>query len=120
MATAAQITADQHTAAKRGLAAALTVLPHEDQDEFDILLACLRDEFEPANQHETFLVEQMAQSRWRLSRARRLEIAMFEQMLKGVIPADDDQRIASKLLNGGDRTLANIQRYATATDPISY
>src|SRR5438309_167428 len=120
MATAAQITADQHNAAKRGLAAALTVLPHEDQDEFDILLACLRDEFQPADQHESFLVEQMAQSRWRLGRARRLETAIFEQMLKGVIPADDDQRIASKLLNGGDRTLASIQRYATAAERSYY
>src|SRR5438874_2144942 len=77
-------------ATKHGLSGAFTVLPHEDQDEFDILLACLRDEFKPAGEHERFLVEQMAQSRWRLARARRLENAMFEQMLKGYIPADDD------------------------------
>src|SRR6516225_4096897 len=100
MATAAQISANQQNATlstgpktpegkaaaarnsiKHGLSGTFTVLPNEDQEEFDILLACLRDEFHPGNQHESFLVEQMAQSRWRLARARRLETAMFDQML---------------------------------------
>ncbi len=139
MATAAQITANQQNAAhstgpktpegkvaaarnatKHGLSGAFSVLPHEDQDEFDILLACLRDEFQPMNQHESFLVEQMAQSRWRLARARRLESAMFEQMLKGFVPEDDDQRIAAKLMSGGDHAMATIQRYATAAERSYY
>jgi hypothetical protein len=139
MATAAQITANQQNAShstgpktpegkvaaarnstKHGLSGAFTVLHHEDQEEFDILLACLRDEFYPGNQHESFLVEQMAQSRWRLARARRLENAMFERMLNGYIPADDDQRIAAKLLNGGDRALATIERYAAAAERSYY
>src|SRR5215469_8818090 len=132
MATAAQITANQHNASlstgprtpegkaaaarnatKHGLSGAFTVLPHEDQDEFNALLACLRDEFKPANQHEAFLVEQMAQSRWRLARAGRLETAMFDQMLLGEMnDTDPDQQIAAKLLTGSDRALATIQRYA--------
>jgi hypothetical protein len=135
MASIAQITANQHNASlftgpktpegkaaaarnatKHGLSGAFTVLPHEDQEEFDILLARFRDEFKPAGQHEAFLVEQMAQSRWRLARAHRLETAMFDQMLKGYIQADDDQRIAAKLMSGGDRSLATIQRYATAAE----
>ncbi len=139
MATIAQITANQHNASlstgpktpegkaaaarnavKHGLSGAFSVLPHEDQDEFDVLLACLRDEFHPANQHESFLVEQMAQSRWRLARARRLENAMFEQLLKGVLPEHDDQRIVSKLMSGSDRALANIQRYAAAAERSYY
>jgi hypothetical protein len=139
MASIAQITANQHNASlstgpktpegkaaaarnatKHGLSGAFTVLPHEDQEEFNALLACLRDEFKPANQHEAFLVEQMAQSRWRLARAGRLETAMFDQMLKGYIPADDDQRIAAKLMSGGDRALATIQRYATAAERSYY
>jgi len=140
MASDAQIAANQHNATvstgpktlegkaaaarnatKHGLSGAFTVLPHEDQDEFDILLACLRDEFHPANQHESFLVEQMAQSRWRLARARRLETAMFDQMLLGEMgDADPDQQIAAKLLSGGDRALATIQRYATAAERSYY
>ncbi len=140
MATIAQITANQHNAThstgpktpegkaaaarnatKHGLSGAFAVLPHEDQDEFDILLACLRDEFQPASQHETFLVEQMAQSRWRLARARRLETAMFDQMLMGEMTGDDpDRQIAARLMAGGDRALATIQRYATAAERSYY
>ena len=115
MSTPAQITA------KHGLARAFTVLAHEDQDEFDILLACLRDEFQPANQHESFLTEQMAESRWRLSRARRLETAIFDQMLQAEITSDDpDQRIAANLLKGGDRALATLQRCAAAAERSYY
>ena len=140
MATPAQITANQQNAShstgpktpegkaaaarnatKHGLSGAVTVLPHEDQDEFDILLACLRDEFHPASQHESFLVEQMTQSRWRLSRARRLETAIFDQMLLGEMSdADPDRQIATKLLAGGDRALATIQRYASAAERSYY
>jgi hypothetical protein len=140
MATAAQITANQNNAAhstgpktpegktaaarnstKHGLAGAFNVLRHEDQDEFDILLACLRDEFQPANQHESFLTEQMAQSRWRLSRIQRLETAAFDQMLMGEVSGDDpDHRIAAKLLAGGDRALATLQRYASAAERSYY
>src|SRR5215831_9691263 len=115
MATAAQVTANQanathstgpktpegkaaaaRNATRHGLSGAFTVLPHEDQDEFDTLLASLRVEFHPANQHESFLVEQMAQSRWRLSRGRRLETAMFETMLLGEVnDADPDRQLAA-------------------------
>jgi hypothetical protein len=126
MATSAQITGPKTT--RHGLSAAFTVLTHEDQDEFDILLACLRDEFQPANQHELFLTEQMAQSRWRLARIQRLETALFDQMLGTgeFVPAagrhdpDSDQRIAAKLLNGGDRALATLQRYAAAAERSYY
>ena len=139
MATPAQITANQQNATlstgprtpegkaaaarnatKHGLSGAFTVLAHEDQEEFDILVTCLRDEFKPANEHESFLVEQMAQSRWRLARARRIETAIFDQMLSGVLPNEPDQRIAWKLMNGGDRALANIQRYASAAERSYY
>ena len=140
MATAAQISANQQNATlstgpktpegkaaaarnsiKHGLSGTFTVLPNEDQEEFDILLACFRDEFRPANQHECFLIEQMAQSRWRLARARRLESAMFDRMVLGErSETDGDQQIAAKLLTGGDRALATIQRYAIAAERSYY
>jgi hypothetical protein len=124
MATATQITANQNNAAHSAAArnsGAFTVLAHEDQDEFDILLACLRDEFQPANQHESFLTGQMAQSRWRLSRIQRIETAVFDQMLMSEISGEaPDQRIAANLLAGGDRTLATLQRYAAAAERSYY
>jgi hypothetical protein len=75
---------------RQGLSGALTVLRHEDQDEFDVLLARFREEFAPANQHGSFLVEQMAQSRWRLSRAGRLETAILDRMIGSEL--DDDAK----------------------------
>lgn len=47
---------------------------------------------------------------------RRLETAIFDEMLKGCIPADDGPRIAAKILNASDRTLATLQRYASAAE----
>jgi hypothetical protein len=140
MATAAQITANQNNAVhstgpktpegksaaarnstKHGLSGAFLVLAHEDQDEFDILLVCLRDEFQAATEHESFLVGQMAESRWRLRRTQRLETAVFDQMLMGEISDEaPDHRIAAKLLAGGDRALATLQRYAAAAERSYY
>src|SRR5438270_4001838 len=116
MATLAQITANQlnaslstgpktqegkaaaaRNATKHGLSGAFTVLPHEDQDEFDTLLACLRDEFKPTG-------DSPAPAASRTQCSTRCSRATF--------PADDDQRIAAKLLNGGGRALATVQRYA--------
>ena len=90
---------------KHGLSGAFTVLPHEDQDEFDILLACLRDEMAPANEHESFLVEQMAQSRWRLRRLQRLENAALELLMEieqgsPLETLDSDHRIAARMIQG--------------------
>jgi hypothetical protein len=75
MASNAQITANQHNASlstgpktpegkaaaarnatKHGLSGTFTILPHENQQEFDILLASFRDEFKPVGEHESFLV----------------------------------------------------------------
>src|SRR3982751_5158114 len=105
MATAAQITANQQNAThstgpktpegkaaaarnatKHGLSGAFTVLPHEDQDEFDVVLASLRDELQPPTQHETSLGEQMAQPRCPLARARRLENAHVRPDAQGLHP----------------------------------
>jgi hypothetical protein len=58
---------------RHGLAGAFTVLPSEDQDEFDHLLAALRAEHQPSTPTETILVERMAQHHWLSRRAQRLQ-----------------------------------------------
>jgi hypothetical protein len=110
---------------KHGLSGAFTVLPHEDQDEFDILLACLRDEMAPANEHESFLVEQMAQSRWRLRRLQRLENAAFELLMEieqgsPLVTLDSDHRIAARMIQGRGDALASLHRYSTAAERSYY
>ncbi len=56
-----------------GFCGAFTVLPSEDQKEFDTLLAGLRVEHQPATVTETILVEKMAQHHWLAQRAMRLQ-----------------------------------------------
>jgi hypothetical protein len=106
------------TGPKQGLSGALTVLRHEDQDEFDLLLARFREEFARANQHESFLIEQMAQSRWRLSRAGRLETAILDRMIGSEL--DGDREIVTQLFAGANRALPTIQRYAAAAERSYY
>jgi hypothetical protein len=56
-----------------------------------------------------------------LARAGRLETAIFDQILLGEMSdTDPDQHIAAKLMAGGDRSLATIQRYATAAERSYY
>ena len=126
MATASQIAANQHNAQsstgprtpegkaaasrnalKYGLASSFTVLQDEDQSEFDTLLEDYRVEFGPQGQHESFLVDQMAQSRWKLARIQRLETSLFERALLTERPEDW-------------KVLSNLHRYATAAERSYY
>jgi len=104
-----------------GLSGAFRVLANEDQSAFDRLLANLRTEFAPSTEHESFLVEQMAQSRWRLARIRRIEGAVLDQMLEGGVHPDPDRRVAARLLlGGGESALNNLHRYASAAERSYY
>ena len=140
MATSAQILANQknaklstgpktpegksaaaRNATKHGLSGAFRVLDNEDQGEFDRLLASLRREFAPGTEHESFLVEQMAQSRWRLARIRRIETAVLDRMMENGIETDDlDRRIAAKFLLSGEQSLTALHRYASAAERSYY
>ena len=122
MATATQIPANiaspQHptaNSAKPGLNGASAVLSHENQSEFNLILEHLIEEFQAETEHERFLVEQMAQARWRISRIDRIETAAFDQMTKGGDPQlDPDGRIAAHMLTNGAAILSSLQRYRTA------
>jgi hypothetical protein len=109
-------------ATKHGLSAGLRVLPNENQQEFDELIAEYHRTFAPANVHEQFLVEEMAQSRWRLARIRRLEAALVEQMAGAGDPADSGvalaptrpaaARLAAALINNTAGCFTALQRFA--------
>ncbi|MGI8959772.1 MAG: hypothetical protein ACR2IV_08445, partial [Bryobacteraceae bacterium] len=67
---------------------AFTVLPWEDQNEFDMLLGGLRDEHKPSGLTETILVDRMAQAIWLSKRALMLQHVTFNHEL----PMCDDQK----------------------------
>lgn len=99
--------AASQNALKHGLTSELTVLPNEDQAEFDRLLESYRNQFGYDGEHESFLVEQMARSRWKLARIQRLETATFAR--------------ASETASTDDwKALATLQRYAAAAERSYY
>ncbi len=103
-------------ARNHGLSGRFTLLAHENRGEFEALLNEYQNEFAPKSAHEKFLVEEMAQARWTLARARRIEGHLFEQ-LAGSEPAHDaDARIAAALNTKSGTALATVQRYASAAD----
>jgi hypothetical protein len=103
-------------ATKHGLSAAFRVLPNEDQQAFDESVAGFQRDFQPTNSYEQFLVEEMAQARWRVARIRRFETAVIEQMLGVADPADTDVRIASRFLRKTADPLLVLQRHAAAAE----
>ena len=66
---------------RNGFSGAFTVLPWEDQNEFDMLLGGLRDEHKPSGLTETILVDKMAQAIWLSKRAVILQHVTFNHEL---------------------------------------
>ncbi len=69
---------------KHGLYSKQLILPGEDPAEFDELRASIRREHQPGNTTEEILVDELAQSFWRLRRFRELEVhAWRPELLSG-------------------------------------
>jgi hypothetical protein len=68
-------------AIRHGLLASQLVLSVEDRAEFEMFRAGLVEEYRPAGTQELMLVSQIADSFWRLRRAKSIETAMFERYL---------------------------------------
>jgi hypothetical protein len=107
-------------AVRHGLAAAFAVLPHEDQAAFNRMLQNYHTEFNPQTEHTTFLVQQLAQSRWRLERIRRLEAIAFEYLILDENGALDetnpDARIVVRLAGKTGDPLPILHRYAVEAE----
>src|SRR5947207_3612668 len=76
---------------RHGFNGAFTVLPWEQQDEFDLLLGALRDEHKPSSLTETVLVDRMAQSLWLSKRAVMLQHVTFNHNMP---TCDDEKQLA--------------------------
>jgi hypothetical protein len=61
--------ASSMNALRHGLRARAVVLPDENREEFDQLLAALQDQYQPQNPAEHYLVDQAAIAQWKLVRA---------------------------------------------------
>lgn len=134
MSTSAQIAANQQNATRstgprtgagkaassqngvsHGLSSGFRVLVHESQSDFDLLTFALFEEFNPQDEHQLFLVNEMAQARWRMSRIDRLEAKAFEAMLNGP-DATADGRIVAYLSKNNRDPLTLLLRYRAAAE----
>lgn len=83
---------------RHGLTGNFRVLPGENPDDFERLVTLYRRQFQPASDHEDFLVTQLVQARWQIERIHRLQSEAFDQMLAEGDPAHSpDARIVAAL-----------------------
>ena len=66
-------------ALRHGLTSASAVLPSEDQAAYDTHRRSFFDEYKPATPTETQLVQEIADTAWRLNRIPLLEAELFSQ-----------------------------------------
>jgi choline dehydrogenase-like flavoprotein len=76
---------------RHGFTGEFTVLPWEQQEEFDRLLNALRDEHKAADLTERILVDKMAQALWLTKRALMLQHVTFNHELP---TCDDEKQLA--------------------------
>jgi hypothetical protein len=102
----------------------------EAQAEFDVLLAEVRDAYRPATPEEQMLTDQLAESQWRLNRARRVEAKTINMLVEDTfnylneeneadepVTSDPDQLIAVSFASiPNDAIYRNLQRYVTAIE----
>ncbi len=83
--------------------------------------AAFKREFSPAGEHENFLVEQMANARWRLLRFERLEQFYFER--DSAIPLNPnhpEEKLLAGLERSRDGVLAALARFIGAAQRSYY
>jgi hypothetical protein len=73
--------ASSQNAMKSGLYSRQLILHSENVDDFNQLLQTLLTAHNPIDDHETILVEQLAQAQWRLNRARVIEVDLLESLV---------------------------------------
>src|SRR5688572_11215930 len=109
--------ASSHNASRHGLTGTQIVMPGEDADLYEELRQGMHDSYEPSNDPERVLVDQIAASSWRLTRALRVETAFLTKLAEG--SDSPDAAIAAALLDR-PKDLARIQRYITAAQNAYY
>ena len=109
--------ASSRNASRHGLTGTQIVMPGEDAELYEDLRQGMHDGYQPANDPERVLVDQIAASSWRLTRALRVETAFLTKLAEG--SDSPDAAIAAALLDK-PKELARIQRYIAAAQNAYY
>jgi hypothetical protein len=96
-------------ALRHGLTAASAVLPSEDRAAYDAHRRGFFDEYQPATPTETQLVQELADTSWRLNRIPLLEAQVLEveALARAAAPLPLDQEITFDIVDA-HRLLANL------------
>src|SRR5271170_6974247 len=79
-----------------GLTARTAVLPSEDPAAFELHCRQFRDEYKPSTPTETQLVQELADTAWRINRIPLLEAALLD---RGANPPSEEARIAFDIVD---------------------
>jgi hypothetical protein len=96
-------------ALRHGLTAASAVLPSEDQAAFDAHRRGFFDEYQPATPTETQLVQELADTSWRVNRIPSLEAALLDRAAN---PPNEQARIEFDIVDAY-RALATLGLHYT-------
>ena len=99
-----------------GIPSTTPVLAFEDKVAYQTLVETLTSEFNPQTEHEAFLVQQMVEARWRLSRIRRIETAAFDVLLGDAAAENPYARLAEALQKQGGDLFSKLERFAAAAE----
>ena len=103
----------RNNASRRGLTSKPVVINGEDPGEYAALRGDLLEEWNPATFQETQLVIEIAESSWRLQRARRVEVQLFETNMRD--GADPGAALA-ECFHANARQFDNLRRYTTTIE----
>jgi hypothetical protein len=98
-------------ATRHGLTGTQIVMPGEDAAAYEEFREGMRRSYNPANEAERVLVDQITGNAWRLMRAQRIETAFLAKLAEG--SEDPDTAIAVAFLEK-PKEVARMQRYVNA------
>ncbi len=100
---------------RHGLTSKHLILPGESLEAFEALHTDMREHFGPATPTEEALVAKLAESEWRLTRARRVETDTLHLLMEQVIETDGvhpDRALTLVFLRHG-KDIERLRRYET-------
>ena len=98
-------------AIKHGLTSQTLVLPTEDPEEFQELLASYVDQFQPDGPAELHLVHEMVAAKWRLERLAIIETQLYVEYLERAEDDADHPQSPIESLTSAFTGLANSNTY---------
>src|SRR5580700_8865439 len=101
-------------ALRHGMCANCIVLDHESRENFLILLQQHIDRFQPANEVEVGMIEEMCAAYWRQRRAWAIETALLDKQIALQTDGDSSDRLAAAFDTlAAAPTLPLLHRYET-------